>query len=123
MDLKLTTAEKKLILVFAYYIVFGVLALVLFSVTFRDLDEFRDSVTDYFVCEAFGEDPDNPCPRDYEDFRHRDLESAVYLLMGFIPVVSLVFIINIESVKKGVKTLTQLFSTTATASVSSDQTP
>ena len=98
----LSTAEKKLIFVFTYYIVFAVLTLAYYSVATRDHYEFIDAVKEYFFCEAGGYDPENPCPRDYEQYRYPRLQSTVFAVMGFIPMMNLVFVINTQRVMQEV---------------------
>ena len=103
----LSTAEKKLILVFAYYIVFAILTLVYYSVVTRDLDNFMAAVKEYFLCEVGGYNPENPCPKSYEQYKYPQLQSTVYSVMGFIPAVNLVFVIDTKQVKESVSSLLQ----------------
>ncbi len=68
-----------------------------------------DAVREYFMCEAIGHNPENPCPKLYEQYRYPRMEATVYILIGFIPSVNLVFVINSTAVKNGVtKTLMKL---------------
>ena len=73
--------------------------LTFFSVLSRDYVYFIDEVKKYFVCEAFGYNSDDPCPRNYEQYTHGWLEAVAYLVMGFIPTVNLVFVINFQHLK------------------------
>ncbi len=115
---KLTTAEKKLIFVFAYYVVFAVLTLVYYSLTYSNLDNFLDAVTEYFKCEATGHNPDNPCPKSYEQYKYPQIGATVYILMGFIPVINLVFVINSMALESAVtKVLMKLHCITPRVSV------
>ncbi len=119
----LTAAEKKLIFIFAYYIVFAVLTLVFYSLTISDLDNFLDAVTEYFKCEATGHNPDSPCPKSYEQYKYPQIGATVYILMGFIPVVNLVFVINSVALEKGItKALVRLHCITPLVSTSTAQT-
>ena len=101
----LSPAEKKLLFVFSYYIVFTLVTLVYYSMTTRDTDKFLAAVEDYFICEGLGHDPENPCPKDYEQYRYPIMEGVVYILMGFIPTVSLIFVIHIQRSRKKISKL------------------
>ncbi len=52
------------------------------------------------MCERFGYNSEDPCPKDYEKYRYPVMEGFVYILMAFIPTVSLVFIVHVQRTKK-----------------------
>ena len=96
----MSTAEKKLLFVFAYYIIYAVIVLVFYSVSVRDLDRFVEASREYFFCEAGGYNPEDPCPRTYEQYKYPYLQSTVYIVLGFIPAVNLIFVVNIQRLKE-----------------------
>ena len=92
-------AEKKLLFVFAYYTIFIAILVTFVGVSLRDSTYFIDEVKKYFVCEAFGYNSDNPCPKNYEQYTYGWLEALSYIGMGFIPAVNLSFVINFQDLK------------------------
>ena len=50
----ISTAEKKLLIVLIYYILFGVFAMVYYSVSIADSSSLESAITSYFICEASG---------------------------------------------------------------------
>ena len=96
---KVKTAEKKLFFVLAYYAIFIAIVLTYYSVNIRDYANFTDEVKKYFVCEAFGYNSDKPCPKNYEQYTYGWLEAVAYILLGFLPAVNLIFVINFQHLK------------------------
>ena len=98
---KVSAAEKKLLFVFAYYTVFASVTLAYFGVATGDQDNFVAAATEYFICESSG--PEEPCPKDYEQYAHPGLAATAYLLLGFIPAVSLIFVIHVRELKQWIR--------------------
>ena len=96
---KLSHAEKKLLFVFAYYIVFAVVTLVYFGLSTGSQGKLVAAIVDYFLCEADGFNAESPCPRNYERYTYPVLAATTYLLMGFIPAVSLIFVVHVQKLK------------------------
>ena len=96
---KISIAEKKLLFVFTYYIIFIAIALTYYSVTIRDYAYLIVEVEKYFMCEAFGYNPDDPCPKNYEQYTYTWLSTVTYLLMNFVPTINLIFVINVRVLK------------------------
>ena len=94
-------------IVFSYYIVFASLTLVYVSLALRDRDRFANTTEEYFICEAGGYNPDNPCPKNYEQYTYPELASTVFLLMGFLPAVNLIFVIDTLQLKQGISKVLQ----------------
>ena len=114
------TAERKVLLVFTYYILVGVFVLTSSAVLEKNEDRKYTAFAEYLQCEANGHN--NTCVYDTQNF-----ESAMILginvLLGLTPAIILVFAINVsevrafskQAIKKLSKTLT--FSTTVEADV------
>ena len=96
----LSTAEKKLLFVFLYYTIFTSIILAYFGVSNGDQPNFIRTTTLYFSCEAGGHDPENPCPRSYEQYTYPGLAATSYMLMGFIPAVNLLFVVNFQKLQQ-----------------------
>ncbi len=91
----LSTAEKKLLLVFVYYLLFGYLDVINFTVSTASISELSQYTREYLQCEALRVDPDYVCPRQFEEVRTSLAFSLVtYVLLGFYPVINLVFAVN-----------------------------
>ena len=101
---KVGTAERKILIVFVYYVILAVIALLAFSLTIRDADRFISEILRYFQCERKGVDPANPCDTSsYMIVLHVALTSLSYILLGIFPVVNFVFVINIQELKQYMK--------------------
>ena len=81
--------------------VLSVIALTSFTLVTRDVEEFTDEVTKYFICEAAGVDPNNPCSRrGFEDLAVPAIPALSYILLGLFPAVNLIFAINLTELKQ-----------------------
>lgn len=98
--LHINPAELKILLVFVYSIVFAVIGLITFTVSARDASSLEEQLTDYFVCEARGAGGD--CPQDFTSTLVRvDVLLAVsVVLLAIYPIVNLVYVVNIQDLKK-----------------------
>ena len=99
-----------------YYVVFAVLALTTFTLTFQDRRRFSSALLYYFECESNGVDPNNPCdPNIYIKLEHVVLGSLSYTLLGLFPVLNLIFVISVRELKQYLqKRCPCLFKTTTT---------
>ena len=94
------TAERKILMVFVYYVILAVIALLTFSISIRDLPSFIKEVLLYFNCESRGVDPTNPCDTSgYSQYFHTALLTSSYILLGIFPVFNLTFVINVRELK------------------------
>ena len=84
---------------FIYYIVFAVVTLVYFGLSTGSQDKLMQAIQEYFLCEAEGFDAENPCPRNYQKYTYPELAATTYLLMSFIPAVSLIFVVHVQKLK------------------------
>ena len=63
------------------------------------MEHFTEEVRQYFLCEAAG--PEDPCDKSgYEELTISELIALSYILLGFFPVVNLVFAINVNELKQ-----------------------
>ena len=76
-----------------------VLNLISFTIGLRNGFQYQQAFNDYFTCEAFGSDPDNPCTLEVD--RHRDHALTIFALtiQNFATYVALVYIIPVDKVK------------------------
>ena len=114
------TAERKVLLVFIYYIFVSVFVLTTSALLEKTADTKHTAIAEYLQCEANGRN--NTCVYDTPHY-----DSAIVLiinaLLGLFPAIILVFAINVSEVravsKKAIKKLlkTTTFSTTVEADV------
>ena len=96
----LDTAQKKLLLVFAYYCLMGIF-IVLLSLLIASVVN-ADSIADgslYFVCESFGEIPGRECKQLDLTSLHA-IASVFNLMMGLYPLVCMLYAIDFGELKK-----------------------
>ena len=99
-------AERKIIIIFCYYVLLVVIALIAFSATTRNGVQFAAALADYWRCELTGVDPENPCDElraSLERLSFPILTSCAYILLGISPAVNLVFAVNISELKQKFK--------------------
>ena len=72
-----------------------------FTIGARNSELFEARLRDYFFCEQSGYDPNEPCDRkSFSEISHPDLTVTALVLLGFFPVVNLVYAINIKELKE-----------------------
>ena len=100
---KIGAAERKILIIFCYYVLLGVIALTSFTVATRNGTLFANAVADYWRCEIAGVDPENSCDRlrdSFEELTYPGLTSISYILLGIFPAVNLIFAVNIKELKQ-----------------------
>lgn len=96
---KLSTAEKKLFIVFCYYVVLGVIALTTFTLATRNEERLLDEIRDHFLCEAPGTGADCPTT-EFKALSFPWLNAISYILLGLFPAINLIFAVNIKELKQ-----------------------
>ena len=92
-------AECRL-LIFLFYFAFAVaLNLVLFTIGLRNADRNQQEFNNYFTCEAFGSDPDDPCVLEVDRHRDHALTILAIIVQSIAPCITLVYIIPVDKVK------------------------
>ena len=90
----LSPAERKILVVFLYYLFFGVLQLSTFSLSIKDIDQNIRDLGSYFQCQRSG--VDQSCSLDARFINYWSLFSFIVLLL--LPVINLYFAIKLRSV-------------------------
>ena len=96
----ITTAEKKLLIVLIYFAIHSVIDTVQHTLYNIFIDKIFEDISQHFACEAGGY-IEGKCSREL--FENSSLSMTVILariLFGFLPVVSLVFVLNIPDLKE-----------------------
>ena len=91
---------------FCYYVVMGVITLTTFAVRIRNVPILREELIIYFTCEQDGHDVNNPC--DISSYHSIQNHSVIMSFLGYIlltlyPIFHLVYILNIEGLRKKCK--------------------
>ena len=70
-----------------------------FTVTLRNQPKFVAELTEYFFCEAAGIQG-NICERSFERLASDVPVTIGYALLGLYPIVSLIYVVNVEEIKE-----------------------
>ncbi len=98
--------ERKLIIVFILYFVFGIYAMGQSITLIGYEDELKSEIGDYFECEQSGHIP-GKCNRSaFEKYRFPYSTGFLYLLLSLTPFSVLSFVINWSECLKKIKVLT-----------------
>lgn len=125
---KLSTAERKIILVFTSFIVLGVFILGNTSGATAKANQFQAALAEYFECEALGH-ISGKCDRGtFENIYNPYTNAISYILMGLVPLSLLNFIIKWSTCKGTRSRLSQRYSSfllnrRSSMETSSDNTP
>ena len=83
-----------------YYAFLNVFALMAFTLSTRNVNQYRKALKRNFLCERFGHDPSNPCDRsEVDSLKYPEINIFAYLLLVLIPCVNLIFVINYRKMK------------------------
>ena len=96
----LNVAERKLLIIFCYYVVSTVVNLTAFSDFASKSDIFEVELNRYFACELAGHDPSNPCPRTFEGVWTEVPVIIAYGLHGILPLVNLIFVVSLQELRE-----------------------
>ena len=101
----ISAPELKVLIVFIYFFIFGVVSMIAFTIATQTVTDFISELTVYFVCESQGVQPGRTCERGFvkEQTQSEVALAFVYILMGFYPVVNLVYVVNFQEVKERFK--------------------
>jgi len=100
---KVGAAARKILIIFCYYVLLGVIVLTTFTITTQNATLLADAVADYWQCEITGVEPENSCDRLrdlLEALTYPGLTAVSYILLGIFPAVNLIFAVNIEEIKQ-----------------------
>ena len=104
---KISIAERKVLIVLCYFVLLVVVSLTALAITVRNSGQYGVTLLEYWQCEATGVDPEKQCDRLYalfEELGPPALIAISNLLYLILPLVNLVFVINVTELKKKFKT-------------------
>ena len=100
----MSTAEKKLLIVFVYYIFMQVIVFIYFSQTQQAGPSLAREIALYFSCEQSGFDPNSPCDRSgFEALISPPLQVLAFAMALLVPIISFVFVVDCNMLKQKVK--------------------
>ena len=99
------TAEFKLLCFFFYFSIATVCGLALIGVSAGRSYQDQQLYSDYFLCETFGIDSDNPCVLEVNGYRVQSFIVAINAMFTLTPYVILIYILPVEKLVKRVKTV------------------
>ena len=97
---RVSAPELKILIIFFYFFIFSVTSLTSFSIASQNITGFVSELTVYFACESQGVQPGRTCERGFNRIGSEVALIFVYILLGFFPVVSLVYVINYQEIKE-----------------------
>ncbi|MCG8620619.1 MAG: hypothetical protein MJE68_01290 [Proteobacteria bacterium] len=99
-------AERKILIVLCYYVVFASFSLTQYTVVIRNLDAFDMQLEKYFFCELNGHDLSNPCDRNkFRQLSNPGLTALTYILLELFPLFNLIiYALNYEELLKRCRT-------------------
>lgn len=79
------------------------MSFILYTVGLRRADEYQQAFDQYFRCEAFGYNPQNPCVLQVDRSSYTALNIASFSVFVLTPYVSFVYIIPFKKVKNALR--------------------
>ena len=94
------TTEKKLLIIFLYYLVAAVVNLTVLTLFTRNTLAIAKNIQNYFLCERGSFNPSNPCSLPNGIYNYPFGSSLGHILLSLLPIVNLIYAININELKE-----------------------
>ena len=99
--LQMETAEKKILIIFCYYVILGVIALTTFTLGTKNGQRVAEEIGLYFTCESLGTETNCDSERSsYQALLYPALNCLSYVLLGIFPAINLIFAVNATELKQ-----------------------
>ncbi len=96
-----STAEKKLLVIFTYYILMQIFSFAFFSLSEQTLDALWTELFHYFICEQNENDPANPCSRsEFERLVYGEIKVPGLILTLAAPIMNFIFVVDYLELKE-----------------------
>ena len=108
-----TVPEVKILILSCYFIIFGIVALINYSISIRDSDIILDKLLDYVACQAYGYSADYTCHAEYDRLRSYlkpELNASTHCLLGLLPWLNLLFAVQVSDIKKAIQKVVRYYS-------------
>ena len=98
-------AESRLLVFFFYFMFAASLSLIFTTIGLQSVDEDQQAFASYLACEAFGQNPDNPCAFEVNRLQQQAVTIALFSVFTLGPYLALVSILPVDKVKKTLESL------------------
>ena len=92
-------AEMKILIIFIYFSVFFGSILITFTITLHGFENRISGIGKYFTCESIGIQ-EEACIRSFEKIKSEVSAIITYALIGLYPLVSLIYVVNIQELRQ-----------------------
>ena len=93
-------AETKLLCYLVYVCISTVIGLSFVTVVVRNTPKDRKLFMEYFNCQSFGVDPDNPCVLEVDHRWVQIINLIVGILLMLAPYVTMIYIVPVDKFKE-----------------------
>ena len=93
-------AEIKILIALTYYFLLGAFITAAVTIPAYGFSQFNTDISNYFLCESSGTNPNKVCDREFERFNSRMVFITALLIVGMFPIVNLVYVLNVQELKK-----------------------
>ena len=93
-------AETKLLCYLVYFCISTIIGLSFVTVVVRNTPKDRKLFMEYFTCQSFGVDPDNPCVLEVDRRWAQITALIVYIWLMFAPYVTMIYIVPVDKFKE-----------------------
>ena len=98
----MTKPEIKILIILIYYSIFLAGVISSFTVRLYGINSLITDIRKYFACEAVGVMPGKVCERSFERLGSEIMSVISYSLIGFYPIVNLIYVVNVQDLKQKV---------------------
>ena len=99
---KVAKAQLKITAIIIYYTILGVVGLVAYTY-FEAADTIKKGVTEYILCESVGVSDVSDCALEEETVALEILAASVVMMLGFLPVMIVIFSCDPKAYKRKAK--------------------
>ena len=92
--------DTKVLVLLCYYFLLAEMSTIVITVGANGRHEFESQLTSYFVCESTGVMSGETCERTFNRLDVDLLTLATLVLMGFYSTVNLIYVVNVQELKK-----------------------
>ena len=93
-------AERKVVIIFLYYILVGTIVLVAFGLNSNDHHVYRQKLLTYFACESTTPGNCDNAKSGALRYLNPEINDIAYILLALFPLVNLVYAFNYEELKQ-----------------------
>ena len=89
----------KILIIFVYFSIFLGSTLITLTIRLHGFDDLISGITTHFSCESAGVEAEE-CSRSFERVESEVSTIITYALIGFFPIVNLIYVINFQELKQ-----------------------